>query len=239
VATQRQTIGVGLDVFYAKPEGEGRFPAIILFTEGLGLNEDMLVGVVERLAGAGYFACAPDIFHGDVFDGTDRDAMIAKIRSINDDQVLDETRQTIGWLRARPEVRGDRIGGIGFCMGGRLAFLAHSALCDDIGASACYYGGGIAPDQDLVGRKPLLDRVPAMKGPIYLGYGAEDGGITPAEHARIVAALSAAKKRFEFQLFPGAGHAFLSESRPSYNANAAAEAWPLTLAFFDRYLRRP
>lgn len=237
MGVQKTTVGNGLDLYFAVPEGSGPFPAVILFTEGFGLNSDMLEGVVERLAQHGFVGVAPDIFHGVVLDGTDRDAMIAKIRSIKDDEVLAETRETIAWLRSRDDVDGSRIGGIGFCMGGRLAFLAHAELAGDMKASVAYYGGGIAPEKDMLGRTPLLDRIQKMQGPIFLGYGAEDAGITPEEHARIVTALSAAKKRFEFHLYPGAGHAFLSESRPSYSATAASEAWPITIAFLDRYLR--
>lgn len=231
---QQTAIDPSLNAYFVQPDTDGPWPAVVLFTEGLGLNSDMLEGSLVPLAQAGIFAVAPDIFHGDVFDGSDRDAMLAKIRSINDDEVLDEAQRTILWLGAQDGVDETRVGGIGFCMGGRLAFLAHAAL--GLGASACFYGGGIAPQEDRLGRKPVLDRVPEMQGPVFLGYGAEDTGITPDEHARIVQALSAAKKRFEFQLFPDAGHAFMSPSRPSYAPERAAEAWPLVTDFFRRSL---
>lgn len=226
----------GLDVFVAKPDGEGPFPAIILFTEALGLNSDMLENSIGKLAEYGFMGVAPDIFHGDVFDGSDREVMLAKIRSIDDDQVMAEARQTIAYLRTRPDVRADRLGSIGFCMGGRLAFLAHAELAEDMKASVAFYGGGIAPDQDGLGRKPLLNRIPEMQGALFLGYGAEDAGITPEEHGRIVTSLSGAKKRFEFQLFTDAGHAFMSVSRPNYRPEATAKAWPITAQFYERHL---
>jgi len=236
MAIEKQTLPSGLDLYFAAPLTSEPAPAVILFTEGLGLNSDMLEASVQKLADAGFFAVAPDIFHGDVFDGADRDAMIAKIRSIKDEEVLQETEQTLSFLRTRSDVAPDRVGGIGFCMGGRLAFLAHGTMPEVFKASAGFYGGGIAPDQDMLGRKPLLHLVPDMRGALFLGYGAEDAGITPAEHSRIIEALSSAKKTYSFNVYADAGHAFLSPSRPSYAPAAAALAWPQVFEFFHRYL---
>jgi carboxymethylenebutenolidase len=224
-----------VDVFVARPPGTGPFPAVILFTEGLGLNRDMLEGGIGLLAQHGFVGIAPDFYHGVVFDGTDREAMIAKISSLNDVTIMDETRQAIDYARGLDNVASEAIGGIGFCMGGRLGFLAHAE--HGLRATVCFYGGGIAPATDRLGRKPLLDRIPEMTGALMLGYGAEDGGITGDEHGRIVEALSLAQKRFEFHLFTNAGHAFLAESRASmYRPEAAAEAWPLAFGFLHRFL---
>ena len=238
MAIEKVVLAEGLDGFYALPKGTGQFSVIVLFTEAFGLNEDMLEGSAQKLADAGFAVIAPDIFHGDIFDGSSFEPIMAKIKTIVDETVIEEARQTVAWIKTRPELDADRVGGIGFCMGGRLAFLAHSELADDFKATAAYYGGGIAPVEDRLGRKPLLDKVDAMKGALYLGYGADDQGITHEEHAKIVARLSEAKKRFEFQLFTGAGHAFLSQSRPNYCPEAAAEAWPVTFQFFERHLGR-
>jgi carboxymethylenebutenolidase len=99
-----------------------------------------------------------------------------------------------------------------------------------------FYGGGIAPEQDAVGRKPLLDRVPEMQNPLLLQYGSADKSIQPAEHARIIEALSAAGKRYSLEVYPGAGHGFFCDDRPSYDAGAAEQSWQRTLGFLQQHL---
>jgi len=209
---------------------------MVLFTEGAGLNKDMLEGGIGRLAEQGFASVAPDIFHGDTFDDSQQEARLAKIKSIVDKVAMQEGRIAAEFLKARPEVDGDRLGCIGFCMGGRLAYLALAELGDVMKAAVAFYGGGIAPDVDMVGRANVVDCAKDMKGALMLAYGVEDHGILPKEHARIVQALSEAGVRFDFHLFPGAGHAFLSECRHSYAPKAAAEAWPITFAFLKTHL---
>ena len=225
-----------LDGYLALPIGSGPFTPVILITEALGLNEDMLEGSAQKLAEVGFAVIAPDIFHGDIFDGTDWEPIMAKIKSIQDDLVMKEVGQTIDWITKQPDLRGDQIGCIGFCMGGRLAFLAHSVWAKEIKATAAFYGGGIAPVEDRLGRRPLLEMIDGMQGALFLGYGADDASITAEEHSKIVLGLSLAKKRFELQLFTAAGHAFLSVTRPNYRPEAAQEAWPTVFQFFMRHL---
>lgn len=133
-------------------------------------------------------------------------------------------------------MRQDAIGALGFCMGGRFAFMANAVHADRLSATVAFYGAGIAPNLDPVGRKPLLHLVHQMRAPLLLLYGAEDQSITPEEHGRIASALSTAHKRYTLTVFPDAPHGFFADPRASFRPEAAQEGWRLTLDHFTHSL---
>jgi len=235
IQSQWLDLNPSLRAWYAHPTGPGPHPAVLVFIEAFGVNEHFRE-LAERLAGAGYCAIVPDIYHGKVYPYTDFDGAIGQLRTLKDDTVMAEAQTTVASVLQRPEVRGPKVGVLGFCMGGRYAFLANAVLGERVAATVAFYGGGIAPDKDPAGRPPLLDHVGRMHAPLLLLYGAEDSSITPEEHGRIATALSAAKKRYTMSVFPGAPHGFFSDRRDSYRAEAAAEAWEMTLHHLQRGL---
>jgi len=222
--------------YVAHPQGHGRFPGLVVMMEAYGITGHIR-GVCDRLAKAGFVTLAPDIFHGEVISYTDMDKVMSKIPTLRDDQILNEIGQTLDWLAAHKNVESKRLGIIGFCMGGRFAFLANCRLSDRLDAAVGFYGGGIAPaGPDRFGRTPPIGEAANMQAPIFLGYGADDQGIPPVEHARIAETLSAAKKRYTLAVYPGAGHAFLCEERANYAPKAAEQAWPEIIAFLHANL---
>lgn len=225
-----------LSAYYARPRVEGPFPGVIVFMEAFGLN-DFVRAVCRRLAAAGYAALAPDFYHRAVYSYEDMDSAIGHLRRLSDAQVMDETGRALSFLAERSEIRRDAVGVLGFCMGGRLAFLASAHFPERVRAAVCFYGAGIAPAQDPWGRPALLDRVPDIRAPLMLHYGAQDGSIKSDEQTRIAAALSAADKRFTLSVFKNAGHGFFSDRRKSYVESAADEAWDMSLRFFERHLK--
>jgi carboxymethylenebutenolidase len=226
----------GLSGYYVKPNGNGPFPAVIVIMEAFGLN-DYIKSVCDRLTQAGYAALAPDFYHGALFAYTDRNGAIAKLKTIKDDVAMAEVGKGIEFLSQQPELKKDGVGVMGFCMGGRLTFLANAAHASQVKAAIAFYGSGIATMPDPLGRTNLLDQVSKMNAPIMLIYGAEDKSISAEEHQKIALALSQAKKRYSLNVFPKAGHGFFSDRRDSYNADASTEAWAMTLSFLDRFLK--
>ncbi|WP_455379888.1 dienelactone hydrolase family protein [Acidihalobacter prosperus] len=222
--------------YLAHPTNEGSYPAVIVFIEAFGVNNHFQQ-LATRLAHEGYIVLVPDLYHGSVYDYSDINNAIAHLRSLNDEQVMEETGKALDVLAAQPNINKQKPGVLGFCMGGRYAFLTNGAISDRVGATVSYYGGGIAPTKDVAGRPPLLDKVPAMQAPLLMHYGAADTSIAPDEHARIVEKLSHAKKRYGIEVYPGAGHGFFCDQRDSYHPEAAAESWDLTLHFFERYIK--
>lgn len=229
-------LGKGLTGYVSQPRGSGPFPAVIVLMEAYGITGHIR-GTCQRLAKSGFVAVAPDLFHGEVIAYTDMDAVLTKIKSLDDETLLREIGMTLNWLVAQREIEKQALGIFGTCMGGRLAFLANCRFPDRFRAAVCFYGGGIAPEgEDRFGRSPPLRIAEHMQAPVYLAYGAEDQGIPPTEHARIAEKLSALKKRYTLAVYPGAGHAFLCEERANYFPAAAAPAWRESLNFLHAHL---
>jgi len=229
--TNNTQISGTLQGYAAYPETSGRFPGVVVIMEAYGINGHIR-GVCQRLANAGFVAVAPDIYHGEVISYTDTDKVMAKIPTVRDEPTLNEIGESLNWLAEHKNVMPKQLGIIGFCMGGRLAFLANCRFPDQLKAAVGFYGGGIAPGgPDRFGRTPPIGEAHKMQAPIFLGYGADDQGILPAEHARVAETLSTAKKRYTLAVYPGAGHGFLCEERANYAPKAAELAWPEIIGF--------
>jgi carboxymethylenebutenolidase len=210
------------------PEGPGPFPAVIVAMEAFGLNRHIEI-VAERLAREGYVAIAPDFYHRaeeSVAPYSDLPKAIGLMSALTDDQILDDVRATLAFLRARPTVRDGRIGMTGFCMGGRITFLTACEL--EIQAAAPFYGGGI-------GR--MLDRADGLSCPVVAFFGEKDGFIPLSEVDAVKRRLADLGKDAEVVVYEGADHGFFCDERPSYAAEAATDAWTRLLALFDEHLR--
>src|SRR4051812_20719219 len=171
-----------MPAYLAKPAGAGPFPAVIVFEEIFGVNSHIRE-VTERVAKEGYVAIAPDV-HYRVAAGVelnyDQDGMqkgMQYISKLTQAGFFADVEATLQLLRARKDVHGDKIGVMGFCIGGHLAFLAASQF--DLKAAASFYGGGIAV-MGLGVPEPTVTRAGKIKGRIICFFGADDGMI-PAE----------------------------------------------------------
>ncbi len=223
--------------YYVAPKTTKPVPAILVMMEAFGLN-DNIKRVCDKLAQNGYAALAPDFYHGTTFAYTDLKGAIAKLKGLKDEVVMAEFGKGLDFLNKQKKVSRQGVGVTGFCMGGRLTFLANATYAQQIKAAVSFYGGGIAAKDDVAGRQNLLAQAKKMQAPLMLMYGSDDSYIMAEEHERVALALSQAKKRYAINVFPGAGHGFMSDRRDSYNPAAATEAWEMTMAFFDRHLGR-
>jgi carboxymethylenebutenolidase len=231
------TIAADLKGYAVRPtEGRGPFPAVVVIMEAFGLNAQ-IKSVCDLYAKYGYVAIAPDLYYGDSYGYDKVGDAVAKLKTLNDEKVVTEFGQTLDYLGKQFQVRKNAIGTIGFCMGGRYAFLMAAAHGDRIKASVSFYGGGIASNPDPLGRKSLLDRIPEIKGPTMLIYSAEDEYINAEEHARITQALSAARKRYNLVVIPNTQHGFMNDQRTTYNAAAAMESWDMAFGFFKKHVK--
>jgi len=235
--TEYLSIASGVSGYLAKPSGVPGIGVVVLM-EAFGLNA-FIKSVCERFARAGYMALAPDIYHGDIFDYSERERAIARVNDVDDAVAMLGVGAALDMLAAQG-ARDGRLAVIGFCMGGRLAFLANAVHGERLAASVSFYGAGIAPAVPRGKRKPLVDRVEELSAPQLLVYGARDASIASDEHARIAKALSDANKRYTLAVLPDAPHAFATVDRDSYHAPAAEAAWRMAFAFFvDTFMQGP
>ena len=223
-----------MECYEVTPDGDAR-GAIIVVQEAFGVN-DHIRDVTGRFARAGFHAVAPALFHragGGVADYTDFGTVMKLFEGLTDDGTLTDIDATIEHLRAR-DFSDRQIGIVGFCWGGRVTFLVSARRA--IGAGVGFYGGGITVDSPL-GYKALMDEAPSLKTP-WLGlFGDEDGSIPVESVEQLREALKGASVDTEVVRFPGAAHGFHCDARPdAFHAEAAADAWNRSLAWFDAHL---
>ena len=226
--TEFLSIAPGVSGYLATPSGVPGIGVVVMM-EAFGLNA-FVKSVCERFARAGYMALAPDIYHGETFPYTDRERAIARVNDVDDAVAMREVGAAFDTLVTQG-ARDGRLAIVGFCMGGRLAFLANAVHGERLAASISFYGGGIAPAVARGKRVPLIDRVPELSAPQLMLYGARDASIASDEHARVAKALSDANKRYTLAVLPDAPHAFATFDRESYHAPAAEAAWRIAFAF--------
>jgi carboxymethylenebutenolidase len=213
----------------ARPAGDGKHPAVLVIMEAFGLNAH-IKSVADRLAAEGYVALAPDMYHREKDAVVGYDQLPEAIRlmtSLSDDAIVADVSAAVQYLQGQSFVRADRIGITGFCMGGRISFLAATAL-PAIKASAPFYGGGIGG---------LLDRADKISCPMLLFFGDQDPFIPNDEVAKIGKTLADLKKTAEVKVYAGAPHGFFCNERDSYRADAAQDAWNRLTTFLAAHLK--
>ncbi len=224
--------GTELHAYVARPqESSAAAPGIILFQEAFGVNAHIR-SVADRLAAAGYVAIAPELFHrtaapGQEFSYDDFPSVMAHYQAVTVETMTHDAQAAYDWLQDQPNVRPDRIGSLGFCLGGQVSFVANAVL--PLSAGVSYYGGGLHTRTALA---------PDLHAPHLFFWGGLDAHISPEHRQQVTAALDAAGKPYVNTVISDADHGFHCDARGSYNPAAAAEAWALTLAFLQDKLGR-
>jgi carboxymethylenebutenolidase len=224
--------GTSMRAYVSRPGGKPR-AGLIVFQEAFGVNPHIR-DLADRFAREGYLAIAPELFHrtapGLEAGYTDFPAVVPHMQAVKDPALEADIRATHEWLKNSSGHAGLTISGIGYCMGGRAATLA--AITVPLACSVSYYGGGIAPSPFF---PSLLERLKDLGAPMLFYWGGLDEHIGQDQVAAVDAALKAAKKTYIKTEFSFADHGFFCDARASYNAEAAAESWALTLAFLGSH----
>jgi carboxymethylenebutenolidase len=223
--------GGSMPAYVAQPAASGPRSAVIVLMEAFGLVPNF-EREVDRIARMGYVALAPDVYHRQAPDNTaaydDLRKAMALMRNLRDDEFVGDMRAALAHLRSTPEVGAAPIAVTGFCMGGRLSFLAACELPSELRACAPFYGGGIGA---------LLERADRIRCPLQLFFGQLDFFISQDEVKQIDARLRALGLEYAIENYAGAVHGFCCEERAeSYHAEAARDAWAKLEAFFAKHL---
>lgn len=210
--------------YLSEPKGNAPFPAVIVIHENRGLNEHTR-GVARRFAAQGFVAVAPDLLSRQ--GGTDKmespDAARAAIMGMDPADAIADLEAGLKYLAGRPNVDADQLGSVGFCWGGARSFTlaTRSKL---LHACVVFYGS-----------TPPMETLPQVHCPVLGLYGGTDERIT-SHVPETAEAMQKAGKDFTYHIYPGAGHAFFSDTGQNYNAEAAKDAWTRTLAFLHKTL---
>jgi carboxymethylenebutenolidase len=208
---------------------------VIVLQEAFGVTAHIR-SILFRLRDLGYVAASPHLYEhiGDPdIAYTDIDAAIAAAGTVERTRLLTDIDAALDVLE-RVGVPADRVGVIGFCMGGSAAL---AATCHrDVGAAVTFYGGGITTGR--FGVAPLVDEVRSLRAP-WLGlYGDQDPGIRTDEVERLRTALERSAYPTEIVRYPDAGHGFHCDARDSYEKASALDAWERTVDWLARHLDR-
>lgn len=230
--------GQTMEGYLTQPEAPGRYPAVIVIQEIWGVNSH-IQGVTDRLPSPGYVGLAPALFHreGRMTFGLheEMNTAFAWMGQCTDANLIADVKAAVDYLKSQPFVQPDRIGIVGFCFGGRVAYQAAGNI-PDLKASVVFYGGRIL--QPLGGSGPSpLEQTTNINAPILGLFGEEDQNPAPDDVATIEAELKKQGKSYEFHMYQGSGHGFHCDARPSYRPEAARDAWDKTIAWFDKYLK--
>lgn len=224
------------------PDDESASPAVIIYMDALGMRPAM-IDVARRLADNGYLALLPDLFYRsgkyeiptpkEAFASGDLMKIIGPLMAATGaGKAAEDTRYFLDYLDTRSDVKGDKVGTVGFCMGGGMALAAAGTFPDRIAAAASFHGGGLASDKP---DSPHL-LAPRMRAEVYVAVADKDPSYPPDMAERMEKALADAGVEHRCDLYEGALHGWMKPDFPIYDEQAAERGWCEMLALFGRNL---
>ena len=226
-----------IDAYLARPLGAGPYPGVVVIHHMPGWDEASKE-IVRKLAYHGYAAISPNLHYREGKETPEENsASVRAAGGMPDDRSLGDIEGGMSFLRSLPYCTG-KVGVIGFCSGGRQAYLAACKIPSLDAAIDCYGGGVAAAPDELTERQPVapIDFTPDLHCPLLGLFGKEDQRPSPEEVAKTEAALKQHGKTYQFHTYENAGHAFFSVDRPHYRPEAAVDGWSKVFAWFGTYL---
>ena len=239
-----QTADGNCTTYVLTPEGTGPWPAVIYYMDAFAIRPAVFE-MARHLTDAGYLVLLPDLFyrHGpyatlvpkDVFAASSFATDVAPLMACTDNHKAGhtDTSALLAYLDTRIDVAGDKVGTVGFCMGGGMAISAAGFFPDRVAAVVSFHGGNLVTDKPV---SPHL-LAPEIKAEVLV-LGADNDHSYPPEMAeKLGAALTAAGVRHTCKIYAGAAHGWTKPDFPIYDAEATARGWAEALAVFDRNLK--
>jgi len=220
-----------MNLFIARPDGEKRLPAVVVVQHQYGVDQFM-EEMTMRTAGEGYFAVVPDLYHRDGPDCKD-DGPTRRGRA-RDTNIIKDVGATVDYLKASRFVDGSRIGILGFCMGGRVAYLM-AAASRDFKAAITWYGGSCFCRW---GESPTpFERTAQISCPVQGHFGETDQNPTLEDMAKLDAELTKYGKAHDFYVYKDTGHSFMDPHHPDrYVAESDRVSWQRGMEFLKQHL---
>jgi carboxymethylenebutenolidase len=228
-------------LFY--PAGKGPWPAVLIWTDILGLRP-VFRDMGRRLAAQGYVVLVPNPFYRNrrapVVDGTfdfskpeDRAKVMPMAAALTADANISDAQSLITFLDSLPQTnKKAKIGVQGYCMGGPLTFRTAATVPARIGAAATFHGGGLVTDKP---DSPHLS-IPKMKAEVYCAVADNDDKRDPAAKDKLKEAFAAANLTAKVEVYTGANHGWTVKGSTPYDEAAAERAWTELTALYQRRL---
>ncbi len=222
--------GTSMSAFTARPDGASN-GGVLVFQEAFGVNNH-IENIVRRLAREGYVVIAPELFHRTApvgFEGPYDHFPVLKphFDALTHETLLADAKSAYDWLQNEVGLKPEKIGCVGFCLGGRVSFMVNAAFT--LGAVVSFYGSRILSQS--------FDLAKDQKAPLLLIWAGKDKSTPPEKIKELGDALRAAGKNFINAEFSEAEHGFNCDERAAYHPASAATAWAMTVAFLEKHLK--
>jgi len=230
--------GDRIDAYLARPLGRGPRPGVVVIHHMPGWDGPAKE-IARRFAHHGYVAISPNLhFREGKATPEENSASVRAAGGMPDDRTMGDVQGAIDHLRELPYLNG-KVGIIGYCSGGRQAYLAACTLSGIDAAIDSYGGGVVAKPEELTARQPAapIDFTKDLRCPLLGLFGVEDTRPSPDDVKKTEEALQKFGKTYEFHTYDNAGHAFFAVDRPQYRVPAAVDGWKKVFAWFDKHLR--
>ena len=226
-----------IDAYLARPLGRGVYPGVVVIHHMPGWDE-ATKEITRKFAHHGYVAILPDLhFREGKATSAANSASIRASGGMPDDRTMGDVGGAMAYLRTLPYLNG-KIGVIGYCSGGRQAYLAACTLTGVDAVVDCYGGNVVAGPEELSERQPVapIDYTKDLKCPLLGLFGAEDQRPSPKDVEKIEAELKKWNKTYEFHTYENAGHGFFGTDTERYRPTAAIDGWQRIFRWFEKYL---
>jgi carboxymethylenebutenolidase len=230
--------GDQIDAYFARPLGTGPFPGVVVIHHMPGWDGSHKE-IARRFAHHGYAAILPNLqFREGKATPEENSASIRAKGGMPDERTMGDVQAAIDYLRGLPYLNG-KVGIIGYCSGGRQAYLAGCKVRGIDAVIACYGGGVAQKPEELNPAMPVapIDFTKDLQAPLLGLFGIEDARPSPADAAKTEEALKKHNKTYEFHTYEKAGHAFFAVDREQYRVHAALDGWKRVFAWFGKYLK--
>lgn len=240
-----------MNAYVACPDSGGPFPLVVVFMDIWGLREE-LFAITRRIAAQGYYAVLPNLYYrrgriayerrnaaGQMvsFDTLPADLqaeMLAIGRGISRDMLRSDLAGILDYCRHEP-VAGGPAGSVGFCLGGRMAFIAGQEFPERFRATGSLHGTLLVTDAPQSPHR-FAQR---MRGEVYCGHAEHDKSSAPPVMAGLAQVLGHRDDvAYSYNLHPGAHHGYSLPDRDVHDSAAAEADWRAVFAMFDRQLKR-
>ena len=226
-----------MTVYEARPASGTNHAIVVLISEIWGVHE-YIKDTARRFAKEGFYAVAPELFQreGDVKSMPNVQDVLKIVLAVPREQLLGDVAAAIDWAETRPNVRKETVGVTGWCWGGGTTMQV-AATNPDVKAAVAWYGPPGRPFKGKSGDVTGFDVAKDIKIPFLGLYGETDQNPKPEDARRFVELVKqAGNPNAEIVVYPGAGHAFHADYRPSYKADAAQDGWKRCVAWFKKHL---
>jgi carboxymethylenebutenolidase len=227
---------------FTPASGTGPWPGVIFYMDALGIRPAMW-DMAQRLADGGYAVLLPDLFYrsgpyevmdpAQTFaDPVKKENLMKLVGSLDRDRTVSDADAFTAFLAARSEVKGERFGATGYCMGGKLALTAAGAYPDRFAAIGSFHAGGLVTDQADSPHRFLQ----GITGRVYVAGADQDSHFTDEQKTQLEAALTAAKVDHVVEIYAGAMHGYAVPDHPVFHPQAAERHWSALLKLFGEKL---